>query len=118
MPKDTRIYLYYSGQEPEFIERDVFRIIVPLDDGYSYDFGQNGQSNQSNCSDQSNQTELSADEILLLKLIKEYPDMTNSLLAEKLEWSLSRVKYYIQKLKKFDKIRRKGTSHNGSWEIL
>lgn len=30
---------YYSGQEPEFIERDVFRIIVPLDDKYSFDYG-------------------------------------------------------------------------------
>ena len=30
---------YYSGQEPQFIESDVFRIIVPLDDEYSYDFG-------------------------------------------------------------------------------
>jgi ATP-dependent DNA helicase RecG len=28
---------YYSGQEPEFIEGDVFRIIVPLDEEYSYD---------------------------------------------------------------------------------
>lgn len=29
---------YYSGQEPEFIEGDVFRIIVPLDEGYSFDY--------------------------------------------------------------------------------
>ena len=29
---------YYSGQEPEFIEGDVFKIIVPLNDEYSYDF--------------------------------------------------------------------------------
>ena len=29
---------YYSGQEPQFIEGDVFRIIVPLDDEYSFDF--------------------------------------------------------------------------------
>lgn len=29
----------YSGKEPEFIEGDVFRIIVPLDDAYSFDFG-------------------------------------------------------------------------------
>ena len=29
---------YYSGQAPEFIEGDVFRIIVPLDDEYSFDF--------------------------------------------------------------------------------
>lgn len=28
---------FYSGQEPEFIEGDVFRIIVPLNEEYSYD---------------------------------------------------------------------------------
>ena len=31
---------YYFGQEPQFIERDVFRIIVPLDD-HNYDFVMN-----------------------------------------------------------------------------
>ena len=31
---------YYSGKDPEFIEGDVFRIIVPLNDDYSFDFGQ------------------------------------------------------------------------------
>ena len=29
---------FYSGQEPKFVEGDVFRIIVPLDDQYSFDF--------------------------------------------------------------------------------
>ena len=29
---------FYSGKNPEFKEGDVFRIIVPLDDSYSYDF--------------------------------------------------------------------------------
>lgn len=106
---------YYSGQIPEFIEGDIFRIIVPLDEKYSFDFGQNGQTNQTN---QSDQMQLSEDEFLLLNLIKEYPDMTNPLLAEKLGWSVSRVKYYIQKLKQFGKIRRNGTSRNGSWEVL
>ena len=28
---------FYSGADPEFHEGDVFRLIVPLDDGYSYD---------------------------------------------------------------------------------
>ena len=32
---------YYSGKEPEFIEGDVFRIIVPLNEDYSYDNPQN-----------------------------------------------------------------------------
>ena len=97
---------YYSGKMPEFIEGDIFRIIVPLDEKYSYDFGQNGQTNQSDQSNQSDLIKLSEDELLLLNLIKKYPDMTNPLLAEKLGWSVSRVKYYIQKLKQFEKIRR------------
>ena len=32
---------YYSGEEPEFIEGDVFRLIVPLNENYSYDNPQN-----------------------------------------------------------------------------
>ncbi len=39
---------YYSGQEPEFAEGDVFKIIVPLDDSYSFDFGpENKKESQS-----------------------------------------------------------------------
>ena len=111
----------YSGQEPKFIEGDIFRIIVPLNDDYSFDFSQYEQKNQSNHFDQSdqlNQTDLSEDEIILLNLIKEHPDMTNSLLAETLGWSISRVKYYIQKLKKSEKIKRKGTNRSGKWDVL
>lgn len=29
---------FYSGKEPEFAEGDVFRIVVPLDEKYSYDY--------------------------------------------------------------------------------
>jgi ATP-dependent DNA helicase RecG len=34
----------YSGQEPVFREGDIFRIIVPLDDAYSYDYGNIGNT--------------------------------------------------------------------------
>ncbi len=30
---------FYSGKEPEFIEGDVFRIMIPLEEAYSYDAG-------------------------------------------------------------------------------
>ena len=33
---------YYSVEEPEFVEGDVFRIIVPLNEDYSYDNVKNG----------------------------------------------------------------------------
>ena len=36
------VFKYYSGEEPEFIEGDVFRIIVPLNEEYSYDNTRDG----------------------------------------------------------------------------
>lgn len=109
---------YYSGQEPQFIEGDIFKIMVPLDDEYSFDFGQINQTNQTNQTDQLQQIGLSESELKLLKLMKVYPDMTNVNLADKLEWPVSRVKYYIQKLKQSGKIIRKGNNRNGSWKVL
>ena len=32
---------FYSGKKPELKEGDVFKITVPLDDTYSFDFGEN-----------------------------------------------------------------------------
>lgn len=36
------VFKYYLGEEPEFIEGDVFRIIVPLNEEYSYDNTRDG----------------------------------------------------------------------------
>ena len=36
------VFKYYLGEEPEFIEGDVFRIIVPLNEEYSYDNTKDG----------------------------------------------------------------------------
>ena len=33
---------FYSGMEPEFIEGDIFKIIVPLDENFSYNGEKNG----------------------------------------------------------------------------
>lgn len=35
--------IYYTGQEPEFIEGDVFRIIVSLVEDYSFDVAKKKQ---------------------------------------------------------------------------
>ena len=86
-----------------------------MDEEYLYNFGQDVQTNQT---DQSNQSMLTEEEQRLLDMIKEYPDMTNVLLAQTLGWSVSRVKYYVQKLKKSEKIKKKETSRNGNWKIL
>ena len=58
---------YYSGQIPEFIEGDIFRIIVPLDDSYSYDYG----NNENKSADKMPINNLSKQEILIVNYILE-----------------------------------------------
>ncbi|TCL54233.1 ATP-dependent DNA helicase recG-like protein [Kineothrix alysoides] len=113
---------YYSGQEPEFIEGDVFRIIVPLNEKYSYDLlneKMNGSNSQykSDQSDQSNQIVENLEE-RLIKLLAEKPDIKTKEITELLGWSSSQVKYYMKKLKDDNKVTRHGTNRNGYWEIL
>lgn len=115
---------FYSGQEPQFVEGDVFRIVVPLNESYSYDFestGHSDQSNQTDQSDQSNQTrhlEYPDAMMEVLNCLKKYPDITTMEMADLLGWSNSKVKYYLQKMKRERMIKRYGTNRNGYWEIL
>lgn len=87
---------FYSGQEPEFVEGDVFRIIVPLDDAYSYDFEQNendtATKDETNEAEITTKSELNADERKILLLIEENPTITQKKLHEKSGISLGTIK--------------------------
>ena len=54
---------YYSGKDPEFIEDDVFRIIVPLDDSYSFDYGIEAGSSKVIESNNADKMPINADKI-------------------------------------------------------
>lgn len=44
----TSGFLHIVGKDPRFMEDDVFRIIIPLDDDYSIDYStENGDTNGS-----------------------------------------------------------------------
>lgn len=84
---------YYSGKEPEFIEGDVFKIIVPLDDGYSYDLEITGvESYKKNNADKvpksADKSQVNADNLsiqckLVLEFVKKKGKITSHQ-AEKL----------------------------------
>ena len=57
---------YYSGKEPEFIEGDIFKTIVPLDDEYSADANTNGKA-----------TIKSDDKKVTKKIQKQYDQILN-----------------------------------------
>lgn len=108
---------FYSGKEPEFIEDDIFRIIVPLQDNYldSYDY----ISTQS-----AEKTTQSTTRLRIIKvgediteLMRQEPELSQKQIAERLRLNVNTVKYYIKKMQEQGKIRHTGSSRKGKWII-
>ena len=108
---------YYSGKDPEFREGDVFRISVPLDDTYSYDFGLgNGVTNELDDTIDINHDTIS-DERRLLFLLEKNPKITQRDIQKELKLSLSTVKRLMAGLQSKGKIVRIGNNRSGEWHL-
>lgn len=119
---------YYSGQEPEFIDGDIFRIIVPLDDDFSYDFsasvivndtngtevGTNGTEVGTNGTEVDN---IESNEKAILSIIRTNKKATQAFICEKTGISLRTVKRLMSNLQKKDIIERVGSARSGEWHI-
>ena len=53
-----------------------------------------------------------------LQVIQNNPALSQKEIAMELGWTVDRVKYYLNKMKKQEAIRRIGSSHKGYWELL
>ena len=123
---------FYSGKNPEFKEGDVFRIIVPLDETYSYDHDLGRNSSVSNVTketksatkdatkatkERQRELNLSEDELLLLKLIHERNNITQKQLHEKTGISLGTIKRILPRLQEKGVLQRIGGRKAGKWLI-
>ena len=100
---------FYSGGEPEFMEGDIFRIIVPLDENLtSDDIVQSPTQSPT-------QSKTGTTEQAILQLIGRHPELSQKEMAEQLELNLNTVKYHIRKLQKNGRIKRQGTKKKGGW---
>ncbi|MDR2196933.1 MAG: winged helix-turn-helix transcriptional regulator, partial [Coriobacteriales bacterium] len=102
--KYTKIY---SGGEPELIEGDIFKTIIPLSETLET---RGNVSNVSNVSE--NETALS-----ILRLIRENQEITYTALSEKTALNRRTIQRHIQKLKAEGLLHRIGSGRNGHWEI-
>lgn len=104
-----------TGNEPGFVEGDVFRIVVPLDDGYSFDIGRGQDVLQSTtqATTQGNQTTEQA----IIGLLKQRPDLSQKQLARLLNMNLNTVKYYMKKMRNNGRLQREGSSQKGLWIV-
>lgn len=116
---------FYSGKEPTLIEGDVFRIIVPLDDAYSIDFGGNpnitnatkSETNATKSETNVTGKELSKNEQIILYLIEEKSNITQKELHEKSGISLGTIKRILPKLQEKGILERIGNKRSGQWEV-
>ena len=130
---------FYSGKEPEFVEGDVFRMVVPLDEAYSYDFGQDNvgkietkefrfatKNDESETMETQTATkeaiietkkELTKEEIQILRLIEEDPFVKQKTLHEKTGISLGTIKRILPRLQGKDVLVREGGKRFGKWII-
>ena len=54
----------------------------------------------------------------ILQVIQNNPALSQKEIAMEFGWTVDRVKYYLNKMKKQEAIRRIGSSHKGYWELL
>lgn len=125
---------FYSGKEPEFVEGDIFRIVVPLDENYSYDYG--SSENTVNATLDNDVETLKCDfgmkkdknatlkcdfetkeELEIIRLIRENPSITQNEIQKKTGISLGTIKRVLPKLQEKGMIVREGGKRFGKWVI-
>ena len=111
----------YSGVEPEFIEDDVFRIIQPLNENYSFDAEKvnecDGLKTTQKSSQKGSQKSSQKSSQKILSLITENTRITTQEMAD--FWGISRraVAKQLANLQTEGIVKRVGPDKGGHWEI-
>ena len=114
----------YGLQEPEFIPSETdFRVNI-------YRKGYNPtQATQDSIQDKPDTTQAiskkkrmdienltEADKTIINTIINN-PEMSQKQIADNLNWTVNKVKYYMKKFKQKKILKYEGTSQNGKWEV-
>jgi adenine-specific DNA-methyltransferase len=113
-----RLHYYvprYSGKPPEFIDGDVFRIVVPLDDGYSFEVEDNKVQLKRKIKRIGDDCALT--ENAVLEYLRNNPYATQIEVAAAIGKSRRTVQDSIAGLKEGGKLKREGAKKNGAWVV-
>jgi len=126
-----RLHYYvprYSGKSPELIDGDVFRIIVPLDDNFSYDIEMDKNLDKNSSKNKAQKTKLKSklnkndkncalNESNILAYLKDNPYATQPEIAKAIGKSRTTVQTIIRMLKERNLLEREGAKLNGRWSV-
>ncbi len=124
----------YSGKLPSIMEGDIFKIIIPLDDAYSFD-AENPSNDRvgdkvgdrvgDKVEDKTVEPSLyclagnllTKNQYHILQCLEENPGMSAVRLAEEIGISSRKVENNIKKLKELGILQRHGSPRKGYWVI-
>lgn len=101
---------FYSGDDPKFMEGDIFRIIVPLNERKT-------KETITQSATQSTQSDEIKPVQRIIEIIEQNPLLSQKQMAEKLSLNQNTLKYYIKKMRKKGIIERVGSSRKGKWVV-
>jgi len=104
---------YYSGKYPELEDGDIFRITVPLDDSYSFDFVDEPQKAGNEPQKAVRQHRLER----IIEIILDNPHITRIELSSLLRVSEATIKRDLSELNKRGEIEYIGSSKAGKWVV-
>ena len=109
----------YSGVEPEFIEDDVFRIIQPLNENYSFDADneRDKEKTTQKSSQKGSQKSSQKSSQKILSLITENAQITTQEMADLLDISRRAVAKQLANLQTEGIVKRVGPDNGGHWEV-
>ncbi|WP_374141350.1 ATP-binding protein [Leptotrichia hongkongensis] len=114
----------YGLQEPEFIifEND-FRVNIYRKNYNTTQSTQGSTQNRINTTQAISKKEkldvknLTETDKTIINTIINNPEMSQKQIADNLNWTVNKVKYYMKKFKQKNILKYEGTSQNGKWKI-
>ena len=113
--KYTRLY---SDNAPEIKENDIFTINIPLDDGYSADFGETVNETVNETANETVRHRMTEEEKKICMAMKRNPESTYADLVKQTGYSRAKIGRTVKELKENGIIKRKGSDKYGTWEVL
>ena len=121
IPRILRECKEYGLKKPELIDFDGdFRVNMYRREEKSKTTQTTTQTNTQTTTQITTQTtiKLTKNDHEILQVIQNNPALSQKEIAMELGWTVDRVKYYLNKMKKQEAIRRIGSSHKGYWKLL
>ncbi len=115
----------YSGKEPRIIEDDIFKIIIPLNNKYSFDVKVSYVSESKNVYGRtldSNETlnetlKLTENEKAILRVVVRNEEVTQKDISRETNLAVGTVKRLMGNLQEKGVLMRNGSKRTGTWHI-